>query len=606
MIDAALTIGTAHATQKVDLAAHLDQAAAEAAAVRANAWIKGLRHALVDGEPLRRRFTFRGDSLWWFTELYLHKQQVVLGLFETIAAFHALIEREQPRLLTLERGNRIARLVAPQVADAKRVAYRGPAGRQFDGWSLARLEARAAWLHATALGSRLRPRSRSGVAHGTIAAFVHRAFWRSDAGDGSAEAYIGPVLQALERRIGRDGMTYVGVGPRANFRARRWWDPLRTDALGASTPIEAFAPLDRLRLSRRVWQARHGLRLALWRSTDLRQRAVIDGCDAWPLLQGELAGVALLQWPWSARVCDEADAALDILRPRALVTYAEAGGWGRALMLASRQRGIPSVGLQHGFIYRHWLNYLHEPDEMAPDPDCPADRGFPRPSATLVFDRYAARHLREAGHFPEGSVIVTGSPRLDALVRAAAAPPDESGQSGSGAAGAGSAMVLLTTKYREARRVLPKLVDAVERTPGAHLAIKTHPAETPDDYEAIAAGRRSVSVLPATSPLASLLRTCRAVVTVNSTVALDAAVLDVPALVIGLPNNLSPFVDAGIMVGAPDDQIEAALRGILYDEEFRARLGTARRAYLEQFGIGSDGRAADRAAAAILERCTES
>ena len=45
-------------------------------------------------------------------------------------------------------------------------------------------------------------------------------------------------------------------------------------------------------------------------------------------------------------------------------------------------------------------------------------------------------------------------------------------------------------------------------------------------------------------------RASRAVVTVNSTVALDAAVLGVPALVIGLPNNLSPFVEAGIMAGA--------------------------------------------------------
>ena len=65
---------------------------------------------------------------------------------------------------------------------------------------------------------------------------------------------------------------------------------------------------------------------------------------------------------------DEAGAALDALRPRVALTYAEAGGWGRALMLECRRRGIPSVGLQHGFIYRHWLNYLHEPDEMAPDP----------------------------------------------------------------------------------------------------------------------------------------------------------------------------------------------------------------------------------------------
>ena len=46
----------------------------------------------------------------------------------------------------------------------------------------------------------------------------------------------------------------------------------------------------------------------------------------------------------------------------------------------------------------------------------------------------------------------------------------------------------------------------------------------------------------------------------NSTVAIDGLVLGVPALVIGLPNNLSPFVDAGVMLGAEaaDDDPAAA------------------------------------------------
>jgi hypothetical protein len=74
--------------------------------------------------------------------------------------------------------------------------------------------------------------------------------------------------------------------------------------------------------------------------------------------------------------------------------------------------------------------------------------------------------------------------------------------------------------------------------------------------------------------------------------------------VIGLPNNLSPFVDAGIMVGAADDQIEPALRRILYDEEFRLQLEKTRRAFLHQFGIGSDGRAAERTVACVVERWT--
>src|SRR6185295_10089230 len=109
-------------------------------------------------------------------------------------------------------------------------------------------------------------------------------------------------------------------------------------------------------------------------------------------------------------------AALETLKPRLALTYAEAGGWGRALMLECRRRGVPSAALQHGFIYRHWLNYLHEPDEMSPDADQKTDAGFPRPDLTLLFDRYAADHLERAGHFPTVTLGVTGSPRLDALV----------------------------------------------------------------------------------------------------------------------------------------------------------------------------------------------
>ena len=69
-------------------------------------------------------------------------------------------------------------------------------------------------------------------------------------------------------------------------------------------------------------------------------------------------------------------------------------------MLEARRRGIASAGLQHGFIYRHWLNYLHEPDEMAPAPGNPADRGFPRPTLTLLYDEFAAGHLAIGGPLP--------------------------------------------------------------------------------------------------------------------------------------------------------------------------------------------------------------
>ncbi len=605
MTRATIRVAAGGASRDVALADYLDPAADERAVVAAHAWIKGLRQLPVDGRPLRSRFTFRGDSLWWFAELYLHKTGVVHALCRTAGALEQLIARERPDEMSVAAGDRLVRGLAPQIARSAGIRYTGPHGFGSERRRLARLEMRAAVLTYAARLSRTRPRPavRGG---GRVAAFVHRAFWRGDGADGSAESYIGPVLSAIERRLAAGEVRYVAVGPASNFAARRWWHPLRRHRTAPGMEsIEAFAPLRALRASAVVWRQRHTNRRALWNSRALREHAIVRGADWWPAIREELAGVALLQWPWSARAMDEAGAALDALRPEIVLTYAEAGGWGRAIMLESRRRGIASAGLQHGFIYRHWLNYLHEPDEMSPDPLSAADRGFPRPDLTLVFDGYAAEHLRRDGHFPADGIRVTGSPRLDVLAAATRAltAADLDAARRAGGADRGEPLVLVVTKYREARLVLPALVAAARALPNVRLAIKAHPAETADVYAPITAGQPGVRVLAASAPLAPLLAAARAVVTVNSTVALDAAVLGVPALVIGLPNNLTPFVDAGMLAGADDEGIGPMLERILYDEGFRQQLEASRSVLLARFGIASDGLAAERSADAILARC---
>ncbi len=603
MIDDAVTVERGAGAHRVRLRDYLDPAAEERAIALEREWIKGLRHVIVDGQPLRRRFTFRGDSLWWFAELYLHKQQVVRGLFRTIAALECLIEREAPAAIRLEGRHRLLRGLAPQVARARGIGYHGATGFPGSRLRLARMALRARTLALAASASRARaPRAPAIRASTSVAAFVHRAFWQPGASNAHAEAYIGPVLEELEQRLG-DRVQYVSVGPGANFRARRWWHPFRPDRKAGAVPIESLAPLHALRDSRRLWRDRQRMRRALWASEAVRRYAVIGGYDCWDIIREELAGVALLQWPWSARAMDEAGAALDAIRPAVALTYAEAGGWGRALMLEARRRRIPTVGLQHGFIYHSWLNYRHEPDEMLPDPGNPSDAGFPLPDKTLLFDGYAREHLEQHGRFPPASLLVTGSPRLDALVHTAAAltPQDLAAAREASGADRGRALVLFVAKYGQARHVLQALADAVAAMPDVHLAIKTHPAETPDAYRPLVEGRPAIRVLPASAPLAPLLAASRAIVTVNSTVALDAAVLGVPALVIGLPNNLSPFVDAGVMAGAASaGEIAPALQRILYDEEFRMQLERVTGEYLARVGIASDGRAAARSAAAVL------
>ena len=569
-----LDIDSGTGPRRLDLLSYLEPAAEERAQDDAYAWIKAVRHLRVDGQPFRSRFTLRGDSLWWFAELFLHKEQAILTVLRALAAFDTMVERERPLAVTCKNGPYGG--VIAHAAAARKVRFAG-AGWPSGTARLLRMDARASGLAMAARLSRLRVgQTRDG--HVQVAAFVHRAFWRTGTTDGGAESYIGPVLRQLESRVTPQAIRYVGVGPRSNFRARRWWDPIARDAASGFVPIERYAPWAALAAARAVFRERHANRRAMWKSADLRAHAVIRGCDCWPIVKDQLAGIALLQFTWSARAMDEAAAALERLTPAIAVTYAEAGGWGRALALECRRRGIALAGLQHGFIYRHWLNYRHEPDETLPDPLNPSDPGFPFPATTLLFDERTASHLTGAGRFPPSTLQVTGSPRLDEMHGAIRALSREDVERARQQAGAASrTLVVFAAKEREARRSLPALIDAVRGIPEVHLAIKPHPAETPDVYTTAVSGAPNVTVLPASAALAPLLAAAQAIVTVNSTVAIDALTLGVPSLVIGLPNNLTPFVDAGVMAGARTaEEIRDGLARVLYDQEFRSRIERSR------------------------------
>ncbi len=150
-----VTVGGERKT--VDLRDYLDPVAAEEAASSANAWIKALRHADVNGKPLRDRFTYRGDSLWWFAELYLHKQGVIADVFETAFALDALAGRENPAHVRAADADAVLRHLLPQAADRHGFQWTidTPAAPARATW---RTNLRAHAYTWSALASRLHPR----------------------------------------------------------------------------------------------------------------------------------------------------------------------------------------------------------------------------------------------------------------------------------------------------------------------------------------------------------------------------------------------------------------------------------------------------------------
>ena len=342
----------------------------------------------------------------------------------------------------------------------------------------ARLDvARPAAARSPRCASRLRRGTAPAHDAAPVAAFVHRAFWRAAATTAAPSRTSGRCCAELERGSAPTGVRYVGVGPR-RISARAGGGIRGLPAAGArSSRSSASRRRARCAESRSVW--RDGTRTC-------RALCAQRGCGRRAISRRAIAGRSSARSSPASPGCSgpgrrarwtKRPPRSTRSRPRVAVTYAEAGGWGRALDARGRRRGIPSAGLQHGFIYRHWLNYLHEAGRDAPTRR-PDDRGFPVPDADAALRRArGAPPARRADGFPPDALSRHGQPAARRAVasrrRLATATTSQRMRRDVGADR--GRIVLIATKEREARAVLPALIEAAAAIPDVRLVIKPHP-----------------------------------------------------------------------------------------------------------------------------------
>jgi hypothetical protein len=256
------------------------------------------------------------------------------------------------------------------------------------------------------------------------------------------------------------------------------------------------------------------------------------------------------------------------------------------------------VAVQHGILYPKYYSYRHDPDEDA----------CPRPDRTAVFGEAAGRLLREMGRYPAHTLVTTGSPKFDDLLRGARERDRDLVRRRLGV-GEGERLVVVASRFQAIRRThqaigsaFPSLVRAVESLPGVRALVKPHPAEPPGAYDGVLRreGARRVAVVPPGTDLVELLYAADALVTVESLSAVEALVLGRPVIVLNMPTHLRDLVDQGVALGvaAGEDPLPA-LRAALLDADTLGRLAQARARYLSDFAMGVDGRATARIAALL-------
>jgi hypothetical protein len=570
------------------------------------AWMKELGRKPLgppnESVPFRRRFRLGPLVLWWWAEIYLYHETPLRLWVRDIEALARIVDDRRPERIVLVSPVRGLESAARSLV--AKVELRGRTRRGPPYWG------RTTLLHASdlvkMLGSGLKslPRKRPRPKPGTPRALflTHASMWRTkrnpDSGEEEpTEMYFDRILPEVAKRA---GTSVVAFGPPVPFRKRRLGLRLQdlleigTDELPYRSVRSYFSfrlSLDLARDFLRCWTLFAELRREEGFAEALSHRGVAFGPEAGACFRDTF----LRQFPWAIRTYREVEAVLDVEKPDVLVLYAESSGLGRAAIAATRSRGTPSVAVQHGIMYPQYYSHEHAPDEIAD--------GAPIPTRTAVFGELAKELLIERGSYPRDRIVVTGSPKFDALVQAAEGF-DPAATHRSAGIPDGARLLVLATRWSAVGPVFADLVQAVERLEGVFLLVKPHQAEPTTPYQEIVnrLAPERTRILPGSTNLLELLFASDGLITVDSFASSEALVLGRRVLVVNLPSNLAPLVERGVALGVHrGEPIEPVLQRLLNDPEAARALEERRKEYIQEFAYGADGRSTERIVSCILE-----
>lgn len=567
------------------------------------------RKALDGGGSFRESSRLRGLSLWWWAELWLYYDTELRLHVRDVEALARLLERRKPdRLLVVAPVSELGRFARSFFATVELLGPARPRRRRAPrpGPSFV---AELLKMLGTGVKSSLRGVPRPAEGEGRrVLCFTHASMWRRRVDrETGREEDVEIYFDGLIPRLVREGNVarVVGIGPRVPFQRRGPRQRL-LERLGLASEPRAYVPVASYFTLPRALEAAgayvsvlrewHRLRRAPRLGEALSHRGVPlerEGRDA-------LREAFLRLVPSAMRSFIEVRGLLEVETPDVLALYAESTALGRATVAAAASLSVPTFAFQHGIMYPHYYSHEHAADEVV-EP-CDGTRGVPLPTRTAVFGREARRLLLERGHFAPERVVVTGSPKFDALLEESRnldprAIRDKLGLDAS------ARLLVVASRFSSIGPVFPDLVRAASAAPDAWLLVKPHQAESPEPYLAVirSEGAERVRVLEPLGDLRELIVASDGLVTVDSFASSEALVLGRPVLVVSLPNNLQSLVDAGMAVGVPrGEDMREALATFLdprWLEGFRERLARRR----DDFAYGADGGSTERLLEALYQ-----
>ncbi len=171
--------------------------------------------------------------------------------------------------------------------------------------------------------------------------------------------------------------------------------------------------------------------------------------------------------------------------------------------------------------------------------------------------------------------------------------------------------VLATENRSNQMAEIGPVMESVSRTDDLFLIVKLHPYDMEGEFtkEWKRIGSPANVIIVKNIDVSSLINVCEAVITMQSNLIIEAAMMGVPSIIIRFTESnpyMLDFVEEGVGIGASSaDECIEKMRGLLNDPELQAEAMEKIKKAGARFNDPADGKSAERIVDAVLETYPE-
>lgn len=322
------------------------------------------------------------------------------------------------------------------------------------------------------------------------------------------------------------------------------------------------------------------------------------GADIWPMLKNWFDYMFCNQFPLSVGYIDTVERILGVKKPNFVLGIHAYRSVERTFFEVAKRKRIPTMLIHHAVVGETTYTDFSVADRVA------------------VHGEGMKRVLTRHG-LAEDKMVVIGNPAWDGMIgQSKTSTKNECMEYLSNLVGVdpNKKLVVFTTQAANpmTKSILKNMIKVIQKNFDMQLLIKLHPAESMDSYDEVLDGGgedgNSISVIKDVD-LFKTLCASDLVITISSTTALEAMILDTPVLIVNFRKGSDPvpYAESGAALRVYNESdLEAGIKKALYDEEIREKLKKARKKFVYDYAYIQDGKATERVVNLIGKMIEES